>query len=227
MPSPSLAPLYQRVVDHMAPDTSGHDHHHALRVVRTALHLARAEGADPLVVELAALLHDVDDYKLTGGDGSPVLARRWMTEHDVARDVVDEVCEIIIAMSACRPGAVSVELTPEGRCVQDADWLDAMGAIGIARTFAYGGAAGRTLHDPAVEVAHHDSLEAYRSHDGTTVNHFHEKLLLIADHLHTDAARALAAVRQRRMLEFLEAFTAEWDGTDLPAGWPAGQAASA
>lgn len=194
-------------------EPTGHDWWHAERVRSLAKRFAVDEGADVLVVELAALLHDVADAKFTGSDETgPRAARDWLGSLPVGSDVVESVATIIERMSYKGALVPEQELSVEGRCVQDADRLDAMGAIGIARTFAYGGFVRRPLHDPDTPAEEHASAQAYRANVGTTINHFQEKLLLIRDRLHTDSARRLAEQRHDFMVRFLEQFHDEWDG---------------
>lgn len=201
----------------MEGEGTGHDWWHVHRVRRMALRLAREEGADPFVVELAALLHDVADHKFHGGDetAGPRAAREWLRGLGVDGAVVEHVARIIAELSFKGAGVPTPMSTPEGRVVQDADRLDAIGAIGIARTFAYGGSRGRPLHDPEATPEAHASFEAYKASRGPTVNHFHEKLLLLRDRMNTPAARRVAEERHRFMETFLERFHREWDAADL------------
>lgn len=194
-------------------EPTGHDWWHAERVRSLAKHIAMQEGADVFVVELAALLHDVADAKFTGSDESgPRAAREWLTALSVEPKTVESVADIIGRMSY-RGALVPAEpLSVEGQCVQDADRLDAMGAIGVARTFAYGGYVHRPLYDPDVTPEMHATPAAYRNNVGTTINHFHEKLLLLRDRLHTESARRIAVRRHDFMVRFLDQFHAEWDG---------------
>jgi len=171
------------------------------------------EGVDPFVVELAALLHDVDDYKFSGDEeAGPRFAHSCLTSTGVSLDVADHVAEIIRWMSFKGANVELPVLSAEGKCVQDADRLDAMGAIGIARTFAYGGFVNRPIHDPDVSPVMHASADAYINSKGTTINHFHEKLLLLRERMNTDFGRKLAEERHRYMVDFLERFRAEWSG---------------
>jgi uncharacterized protein len=198
----------------MENEGTGHDWWHVDRVRRMALRLAAEEGADPLVVELAALLHDMADWKFAGGDASAGerFAREWLRSLDAPPELVDRVADIVARVSFKGSGVPTPMPTIEGAVVQDADRLDALGAIGIARVFAYGGHRGQPLHDPRIESAPHDSFEAYKRGGGSSVNHFHEKLLLLKDRLNTDAARAIAAERHGYMEAFLERFAEEWEG---------------
>ena len=180
-------------------DASGHDFDDTMRVYRMATRLAKEEGADLEVVQLAALLHDVDDHKLSPETCENHLrAVTFLRENGVDEEKIRIITDIIsrISFSANR-GAPS---TLEGKCVQDADRLDAMGAIGIARTFAYGGSRGRRMHDP-------QGMDK-----NATVQHFYDKLLLLKESMNTLTARRLAEDRDRFMRSYLEQFYAEWEG---------------
>ncbi|MBQ7249222.1 MAG: HD domain-containing protein [Deltaproteobacteria bacterium] len=198
------------VREFFAKDASGHDAWHTFRVRSLALRLAEMEGADPLTVELAALLHDVDDRKLSPQTHETLgNAVGFLRKENVEEARIGQICAIIRALSFSS-GLVPESL--EGRVVQDADRLDAIGAIGIARTFAYGGAHGRAIHLPE-EAARPDlSREEYAARASTGINHFYEKLLLLKDLMNTASARRMAEARHRYMLDYLEEFQAEWEG---------------
>jgi uncharacterized protein len=198
----------------MAEDSSGHDWFHVERVRRTALAIGEEEGADRLVVELAALLHDVADWKFADGDheAGPRAARDWLGSMGTPAAVVEHVAQIVGGLSFKGAGVETPMPTLEGKVVQDADRLDALGAIGIARAFAYGGHKGRAMYDPAVPPQPHDTFEAYKRNSGPTINHFYEKLLLLKDRMNTTAGRRLAEARHRYLEQFLEQFFAEWEG---------------
>lgn len=195
-----------------AGEASGHDAHHTFRVYALAKRIACSEGADEHIAALAALLHDVDDRKI-----SPATcehkdnARAFMTAQGLTPDVQESVLEIIRTMSFAGDGR-SVPASPEGRCVQDADRLDAMGATGIARTFAFGGSRGRQMHDPEEAPDMHLSREAYEQRRSTSINHFHEKLLRLRDLMNTAEGQRIAEGRHAYMEEFLAQFHAEWRG---------------
>ena len=194
-------------------DSSGHDLDHTLRVYRTANLLAEQEGADRELVSLIALLHDVDDVKLFP-ESNPGLehAVSFLRTHAVSADRIAEICAAIRQISFAGKDSVTPD-TLEGKCVQDADRLDALGAVGIARAFAYGGAHHRKMYDPAVLPRMEMSGEEYRQYGGsTTINHFHEKLLLLEDLMNTSAAKRIAAERTAYMRGFLEEFRKEWNG---------------
>jgi len=213
-----VAKTEQLVHDKLGAESTGHDWWHADRVRVTAKHIAREEGADTYVVELAALLHDVDDYKFSGSeDAGPDFAHAHLRSVGVHDQVADQVAEIIRHMSFKGAKVERRELSLEGKCIQDADWLDAMGAMGIARTFAYGGFVQRPIHDPGVRPVLHTSADSYLNSKGTTINHFHEKLLLLCDRMNTDFGRKLAQERHRYMVDFLDRFDAEWRGVLSPS----------
>lgn len=202
---------------------TGHDWWHVYRVYTMATHIAKEESAENLlVVQLAALLHDVADWKFHDGDetAGPTNARAWLEMQRVEAPIIDHVCSIIKTMSF-KGAKVKIDMpTLEGKIVQDADRLDAMGAIGIGRTFAYGGHVGRPLHDPNISPTLHSSSEEYKKHQGTTMNHFHEKLLLLKDLMNTETAKKIAGHRHKVMQTFVNEFLAEWDCDFKPSHLP-------
>lgn len=193
-------------------DQTGHDWFHIERVVKTARKLADAEGADPFICELAALLHDVADEKLNESKEAG-LARvsGWLDGSGIDEAVKAEVLEIISSMSFSE-GPRNPMRTLEGQVVRDADRLDAIGAIAIARTFVYAGAKGHPIYDPSLPPRESMTKEQYRNGKTTAVNHFYEKLLKLKSLLHTDTARAIAEERHRFMEHYLEQFHREWSG---------------
>lgn len=195
---------------------SGHDWWHIVRVRRMAFRIGEREGADVFIVELAALLHDIADWKFYDGDEAigPATARSMLAEHAVPIEIIDHVCDIIATMSFKGAGVKTEMRTLEGMVVQDADRLDAIGTIGIARAFAYGGSKHRPLHDPEKAPVMHVSKEAYFNNVGTTVNHFYEKLLLLKDRMNTGSARQIAESRHAFMEEYLKKFLREWEGAE-------------
>ena len=208
--------IIQNALDYVkkifAADFSGHDYFHTLRVYKTATHIAEKENADLLTVQLAALLHDVDDIKL-----SPEThehkdnAVRFLKGNGVDADAVKTICGIIGAISFAGSGSTVPE-TLEGKCVQDADRLDAIGAIGIARAFAYGGSHNRPMYDPDIPPKMNMSREEYNKRLSTTVNHFYEKLFLLKDLMNTKTAVEIAENRERFMQAYIREFMDEWDG---------------
>ena len=204
----------QHIREQFKNDSSGHDWWHIYRVWRMAVRLAEAEGADLYVVQLAALLHDIADWKFHDGDltAGPRAARLWLAGQAVPAATIDHVCDIIAQLSYKGAGVATDMPTLEGRVVQDADRLDAIGAVGIARAFAYGGHAGRLLYDPEHPPEQHASALAYRNSRGPTINHFHEKLLLLKERMQTATGKQLAAQRHTYMEGYLDQFHAEWEG---------------
>ena len=206
------------VEEKFAQEGSGHDWPHIRRVWQVARVLAaQTPGTDPEVTELAALLHDVADWKFHGGDyeAGPRAARAWLRSQQVPEATIVRVEQVIREVSFKGLGVATPVSSPDAAVVQDADRLDAIGAIGVARAFAYGGHQGRSLHDPAVPLVSHADFEHYKQSTAPTLNHFYEKLLHLKDRLHTPAARALAEERHQFMEAFVARFLAEWEGTDL------------
>jgi uncharacterized protein len=191
---------------------SGHDWRHIERVRNLARTIAREEGADLYICELAALLHDLADAKVAGDEATGRRrVRDWLVRYEVEPSVTERVMEIIVTMSFAG-GNRPPMTTLEGRVVQDADRLDAIGAVGVARTFAYGGSRGRLLYDPDIPPQTHTSAVAYHASDAPTINHFYEKLLLLKERMNTAYARQLAEGRHAYMEAFLAEFYAEWNG---------------
>jgi len=208
--------LVERVADHVKAkflsESSGHDWYHILRVWRLARQIAVAEGANREVAELGALLHDIADWKFHGGDEAigPREAERLLLQEGAPDKIIDAVVHIVASVSFKGAGVRNEMRSLEGLCVQDADRLDAIGAIGIARCFAYGGYDGRQIHDPDVPPVVHQTAADYKSARGASINHFHEKLLLLKDRMNTASGRALAEERHRYMEDFVRQFLREW-----------------
>ena len=208
--------LVERVADHVKAkflsESSGHDWYHIQRVWKLAQQIAVAEGANREVAELGALLHDIADWKFHGGDEAvgPREAERLLAEEGAPSSIIDPVVHIVAAVSFKGAGVRNEIRSLEGKCVQDADRLDAIGAIGIARCFAYGGHDGRLIHDPEVAPVAHQTAAAYKAARGSSINHFHEKLLLLKDRMNTASGRALAEERHRYMEDFVSQFLREW-----------------
>ena len=197
-------------------DASGHDAQHVFRVLHLAETIAKAEARtcplDMEAVQLIALLHDVDDWKLSPETWENLdRARVFLTENRAAQDRIDCILHGIRQISFKGTDSVSPD-SIEAQCVQDADRLDAMGAIGIARAFAFGGSRGRAMYDPAQPPVLHMDGETYAKAKGHTINHFYEKLLLLKDMMNTETGKAMAAHRHGFMEAFLEEFYGEWDG---------------
>jgi uncharacterized protein len=199
------------VRERLAGESSGHDWRHVDRVWQMAERLARGADANGLVVQLAALLHDIADWKLHDGDDTvgPRVARSLLDKYGLPGETIDAVCAVIPEISFKGAGVATEPSTLKGRIVQDADRLDAIGAIGIARAFAYGGHAGQELYDPGRPPVMHTSKEAYITNRGPTVNHFYEKLLLLKDRFNTLQARQIAQQRHEFMESYLHQFFEE------------------
>ncbi len=217
MPKSPIPPI-DRTADYVKASLSGegcgHDWWHTYRVWKTSQRIGQAERADLFVVELAALLHDIADWKAHGGNSAvgPEMARQWLMSLGVEETLIEQVCQIIADISFKGAGVEQPVLSLEGKVVQDADRLDAIGAIGIARTFAYGGANGRLIHDPDVSPMEHLTAESYLKSGGTSVNHFYEKLLLLKDRMNTTTGKTIAEKRHRFMEDYLRRFYEEWEG---------------
>jgi uncharacterized protein len=196
-------------------DRGGHDWWHVDRVRRLAVRLAKHYRADLFICELAALLHDVADDKLIADESSALAQlQQWLYEHEVSEINAQDVIEIITTMSF-KGGQRAPMSTIEGQIVQDADRLDALGAIGIARTFAYSGWKGQHLYDPMIPPRLQMTSAQYRQEKSTAINHFHEKLLKLSETLNTQAAREIAFERHQYMVKFIERFQLEWSREDV------------
>jgi uncharacterized protein len=197
-------------------DSSGHDWWHIYRVWKNALAICARENADAFIVELTALLHDLDDWKFnTSEDETPRRAKAWMEACGVDAQINAQVCEIITHISYKGAGVENKMSSIEGFIVQDADRLDAIGAIGIGRAFAYGGYKNRMLYDPDSPPEMHATFEQYKHSQSATINHFYEKLLLLKDMMNTPTAKKIAEERHAVMLRFLDQFMKEWEGWDI------------
>ena len=193
-------------------DFSGHDYFHTLRVYKMAMKIAEQENANLTIVQLAALLHDVDDIKLSPETYvNKDRAVTFLRNHDIAEEVIKTICNIIDEISFKGTDTITPE-TIEGKCVQDADRLDAIGAIGIARTFAYGGSHNRIIHDPEIKPTVNMNADKYQCHISTSINHFYEKLFLLKDLMNTDTAKKIAEQRENYMRAYISEFLDEWDG---------------
>lgn len=192
-------------------DSSGHDFYHSLRVYKLATRIADIEHANISLVQLAALLHDTDDAKLFETSDHLSHAVAFMKQNEVSQDTIKAVCHIIREVSF--KGNESVKPSSlEGMIVQDADRLDAIGAIGIARTFAYGGSRNRVIYNPAEKPLLEMTKEQYIHNKSTSINHFYEKLFKLKDMMNTNTARKIANERHEFMRAFLQQFYDEWDG---------------
>jgi uncharacterized protein len=202
----------------LSKETTGHDWWHVYRVWKNGKYIAGIEKADSFVVELTSLLHDIADWKFNNGDeniGSKI-SREWLESLNVDKKVIDKVCDII-ARSSFKGGAGVKNLdTLEGKIVQDADRLDAIGAIGIARAFATGAKLGEIMYSKDVEIPKYFSVEEYKQvkekGGRTVINHFYEKLLLLKDLMNTETAKKMAGEKHKFMELFLNRFLTEWEG---------------
>jgi uncharacterized protein len=195
-------------------DGTGHDWHHISRVRRTAISIGKAEGADMLLVELGALLHDIADHKFHNHDleEGPKQAMALITGHGGSAELAEKVAQIVAEVSFKGAGVQTPVSSIEAAVVQDADRLDAIGAIGIARAFAYGGSKHRPLYDPDRPPAAHYNFRDYATDQGHTINHFYEKLLLLKDRMQTETGKRMAAERHQFMEIYIRQFMAEWNG---------------
>lgn len=202
------------VKETLADAEGGHDIWHIRRVHIMARRLAIEEGANVLIVELGALLHDIADPKFHSGDEEvgPKKTREFLERIGVEESVIDHVEKIVRNISFSKSLSGQEFRSLELDIVQDADRLDALGAIGIARTFAYNGYKGRVLYDPAIKPNLHMTKEEYRASTAPTINHFYEKLLLLKDRMNTKTGRRLAEGRHVFMEKYLEEFYNEWEG---------------
>ena len=192
---------------------AGHDWFHIERVWKLSQKIADTEGGNRKVVELAALLHDIADPKFHNGDETLALkiSEELMNSLNVSQEVVEQVLFIIKNISFKNRGEIPENPPIELKIVQDADRLDAIGAIGIARTFNFGGFKNNLMYHPEISPKLNMSKEEYKKNEGTTINHFYEKLLLLKDLMNTDSAKKIAAERHDFMLKFLEQFYKEWN----------------
>ena len=192
----------------------GHDWFHIERVYKNALHIADGEICDSTVVKLGALLHDIADSKFHNGDETigPKIAREFLESENVDVVTIQHVINIIENISFKGGNTEKLFTSIELDIVQDADRLDAIGAIGIARAFNYGGFKNRPLHNPNIAPQLQMSKEEYKNSQAPTINHFYEKLLLLKNKMNTQTGKQIAKERHHYMEGFLSQFYAEWDG---------------
>ena len=192
---------------------AGHDWFHIERVWKLSLKIAENETVDSEVLQLGALLHDIADPKFHDGDETVALkiSRNFLESQYVGEEIIEKVLFIIQNISFKNRGEVPENLPLELKIVQDADRLDAIGAIGIARTFNFGGFKNNLMFHPEMPPKLNMTKEEYKKNEGTTINHFYEKLLLLKDLMNTETAKKIASERHDFMLKFLEEFSKEWD----------------
>ena len=193
---------------------SGHDYQHIYRVWKMAYHIAEEEGANKTISELGALLHDIADWKFYDGDDTigPKKAEEWMKKIGVDYPIIEQVKYIVASISFKGSEVATPMTTLEGKTVQDADRLDAIGAVGIGRAFAFGGNKNRLMYHPEEPPVVHQSFEAYKKNKSHTINHFYEKLLLLKDRMNTETGKKIAKARHQFMEEYLDRFLREWNG---------------
>lgn len=210
----NIAELEKDVRARFEGEGSGHDWWHIHRVRNTSLMLAEAEGAQLTLTEAAALLHDIADHKFHGNDLSvgPKMAAEMAMRYGATESVAEQIALIVSEVSFKGAGVQTPVSSIEAACVQDADRLDAIGAIGIARAFAYGGSKGRLLYHPDFSPQRHDDFESYAKDQGHTINHFYEKLLLLKERMQTTSGKRAAEERHLFMEDFLTKFYEEWNG---------------
>lgn len=193
---------------------SGHDWWHTWRVWRLARRIGEEEKANLFIVELSALLHDIADWKSNNGDvyAGGKAARSWLESLKVDELSIKQIVDIVDNISFKGAGVEDEMESPEGKVVQDADRLDAIGAVGIGRVFTYGGSKGRVMYDPETSIQMAQNFETYKLAGQTSINHFYEKLLLLKNRMHTKTGNKLAEGRHKFMEGFLKEFYAEWNG---------------
>ena len=212
----------QEIIEHtvnylqqkFANESTGHDWYHIERVWKLSQKIAKKESNNDLfIVEMGALLHDIADHKFHGGDDSigPKVAQEYLSQFSLENNEVEKIVAIVKEISFKGAGVPTPMSSNEGKIVQDADRLDAIGAIGIARTFAYGGSKNRPIYDPNVKPICHTSFAAYKTSTAPTINHFYEKLLTLRDKMNTPTAKIEAERRHAFMEEFLRNFYTDWD----------------
>ena len=192
----------------------GHDWFHIERVYKNAMLISETEKVDKTVVVLGALLHDIADSKFHGGDESvgPKKARQFLNSQNISEETIEHIIKIIENVSFKGGNKHQKFHSKELDVVQDADRLDALGAIGIARTFNYGGFKNRKLYDPEIKPNLNMTASEYKASDAPTINHFYEKLLLLKQLMNTKTGRKIAEERHQFMETFLQQFYAEWEG---------------
>ena len=204
--------IEQNIAEQFAGEATGHDWFHIQRVRQMAQNIQVTEGGNADLIDLIALLHDISDYKFNGGDAykGGEISYQIVIENGGSQNLAEQVKYSVNNISYKGANVEIAVIDLETQIVQDADRIDAVGAIGVGRTFAYGGAKGSEMYNPNIPPVLHDSFEAYKSTKGTTVNHFYEKLLLLKDRMNTPTGTRIATERTQFMQQFLEQFLHEW-----------------
>ena len=195
-------------------ESTGHDWYHIERVWKLSKSIAEKEGEmDLFVVEMGSLLHDIADHKFHNGDETigPKRAAEYLSQFNISKEQSEKIIKIVEEVSFKGKNVVTNMSSMEGKVVQDADRLDAMGAIGVARTFAFGGSKDRPIYDPIIKPVCHTSFAAYKTSTAPTINHFYEKLLLLKDRLNTETAKIEGERRHAFMESFLTNFYQDWN----------------
>ena len=202
--------IKEYVKELLAKEYSGHDYYHCIRVYNNAMLICKDMDCDKQLVSVASLLHDVDDAKLFDSKDYDN-ARKILNDLNYEKDFIEKVINIIKDVSFKGKDSV-IPSSLEGKIVQDADRLDAIGAIGIARTFAYGGNHNRLIYDPSIKPNLNMDYNQYKNANNPTINHFYEKLLLLKDMMNLEKSKQIAIHRHKFMEEYLKEFYDEWDG---------------
>lgn len=209
---PAIKTIEKYMEDKFQNEGTGHDWFHIDRVRRLALFIQEKEGGERDLIELAALLHDISDHKFNGGDFEKggKEAKSILQQFNIDENTIDKIVDIVNTVSFKGNSVPDKMNSLEGKIVQDADRLDAIGAIGIARTFAFGGSIGQPIYNPDIEPSIHKSKEEYQNRTHT-INHFYEKLLILEDRMHTATAKSIAKERTALMRDYLNSFYSEWN----------------
>lgn len=202
-----ITAIEQEVYDQFKDEGTGHDWYHINRVRQMALYIQQKEGGNADIIELAALLHDISDYKFNGGDfdKGAVVTDEILKKYSIQEEVREAISAIVKNISFKGSGEENTITSLEGKIVQDADRIDALGALGIARTFAYGGSIGQPIYDPTIPPKQNQSATSYVNERTHTINHFYEKLLLIAERMNTPTGEVIAQERTQVMRNYLVA----------------------
>lgn len=203
------------VKSRLSSESSGHGWWHTWRVWQMAKKIAKKEKANLFIVEIAALFHDVADWKFQSEHDDSIgalIAKEWLEKFDIDSKIISQICNIIKNVSFKGAKVKDKLKTIEGKVVQDADRLDAMGTMGIARTFAYGGSSGREIYNPNKKPKKHKTFEEYKASKSPSINHFYEKLLLLRNRMNTKTGRKIAEKRHKFLKIYLKEFFNEWEG---------------